>query len=141
MRKKEDITKEEWIPLKEYEIPKGEFFITSFNRNVENTKIVLENDDYVVEIFFEMIPVLQQVCLEIARMDTWGSVQVKYGKYVFENFFFEIKNSNICDWLIEESGGFYSHQDLKHYCIVTGEDVADIVSLIEPSVRVTKQEN
>lgn len=105
-------------------------------------KITLESNIYSVEIFFDGLPLLQQLSLEGLRINTWGSVQEKYNdKYFFKNkFFFEVKNSKLSRLLEEESSGFFDENfdNSTHYSIVTSEEFIDIIATFEPSVKVTK---
>lgn len=112
---------EEWIKIKLYEIPDGKFIVTSFVQNSDGTKILLDDERIAVEIFFDGIPFLVRNSVENMRMRTWSEVQLKYcDKFIFRNtFFFEVKNSKLIKWAMEESCGFYDESQLRHYCIVT----------------------
>ena len=129
---------EEWVSINNYNIPEGQFIVTSFVQNAEGTKIVLDDERITVEVFFDGIPVLVRNAVENIRMRTWSEVQIKYqDKFIFRNtFFFEVKNSKLVQWSIEESCGFYDRSQLRHYCIVTGEEVIDVVATFEPTVKV-----
>ncbi|MCC8027700.1 MAG: hypothetical protein LIP16_20640 [Clostridium sp.] len=129
---------EEWVSINNYNIPEGQFIVTSFVQNAEGTEIVLDDERITVEVFFDGIPVLVRNAVENIRMRTWSEVQIKYqDKFIFRNtFFFEVKNSKLVQWSIEESCGFYDRSQLRHYCIVTGEEVIDVVATFEPTVKV-----
>lgn len=129
---------EEWIKLKQYEIPDGKFIVTSFVQNSDGTKILLDDERITVEIFFDGIPVLARNSVENMRMRTWSEVQLKYcDKFIFRNtFFFEVKNSKLIKWVMEESCGFYDESQLRHFCIVTTEEMIDIIAAFDPTVKV-----
>lgn len=129
---------EEWVKLTQYNIPEGQFIVSSFLQDLEGTKIVLDNGQVAVEIIFDGIPVLVREAIEILRMRTWGEVQLKYqNKFIFRNnFLFEVKNSKLVQWAVEESCGFYEQSQLRHYCIVTGEELIDVLATFEPIIKV-----
>lgn len=129
---------EEWVKLKQYNIPEGRFIVTSFVQNAEGTKIVLDDEMTMVEVFFDGIPVLIRNAVENIRMRTWSEIQLKYqDKVIFRNtFFFEIKNSQLIKWAIEEGCGFYDESQLRHYSIVTGQEVIDVIATFEPTVKI-----
>lgn len=129
---------EEWIKLEQYGIPKGEFIATELIQDCEGTKVVLDDEKDRVEIFFDGIPVLVRNTVEGMRMGTWGAVQSKYADQSFfrDTILFEVKNSKLVQWCVEESCGFYEADELKHYCVVTGEELVDIVAAFEPTVNI-----
>ena len=135
--------KEEWIKIGQDKIPKGQFVVTSFVQNSEGTKVVLADEKNTVEIFFDGIPSMLRSATEGIRMRTWSEVQLKYNdKFIFENwFFFEIKRSKLIEWIIEESCNFYDGDKLNHFCIVTGEELIDIIASFEPVIKISKISN
>ena len=130
---------EDWVKITGNGIPEGEFIVTSFVQDVNGVKILLDDGEHIVDIFFDGIPVLCSSAVEGIRMRTWENVQIKYNdKSIFrKSFFFEVKNSELIKWCIQESCGYYEEYQLKHYCIVTGEEMIDIVSTFEPTVKVS----
>ena len=100
---------EEWVKLKQYNIPEGQFIVNNFTQDLEGTKIVLDDEKNTVEVFFDGIPVLVRSAVANIRMRTWSEVQLKYhDKSMFRNtFFFEVKNSKLVQWSNEEGCGFY----------------------------------
>ncbi len=129
---------EEWVKLKQYNIPEGQFIVNNFTQDLEGTKIVLGDEKNTVEVFFDGIPVLVRSAVANIRMRTWSEVQLKYrDKSMFRNtFFFEVKNSKLVQWSNEEGCGFYEENQLRHYCIVTSEEVIDVLATFDPIVRV-----
>ena len=137
MENKEMDFPEEWIKLEKYNIPEGEYIITSFIQDLDGVKILLDDDEHIIEVIFDGIPVLVQDAVEGLRMRTWGNVQLKYNnKFIFrKSFLFEVKKSALVKWCIQESCGFYEESQLKHYCIVTSEEMIDIIATFEPIVK------
>ena len=131
-------TQEDWIKPEKYRLPKGKFLVTSLVQDALGTKINLGNEEFVVEIFFDGIPVLLRSTVEGLRIHTWEDVQLKYEDrfYFRENFFYEVKNSKLVKWCVEESYGCFGDSELRHYCIVTSEEFIDIVSTFEPMIKV-----
>jgi hypothetical protein len=71
-------------------------------------------------------------------MRTWGEIQLKNSdKYFFRNWFlFQVENSKLSRWAAEESCGFYEEEELKHFCIVTSEELIDILASFDPTVKI-----
>ena len=69
---------EEWVKLKQYNIPEGQFIVNNFTQDLEGTKIVLDDEKNTVEVFFDGIPVLVRSAVANIRMRTWSEVQLKY---------------------------------------------------------------
>ncbi|MEB3104082.1 hypothetical protein [Ferviditalea candida] len=131
---------EEWTRLEHGVIPEGQFIVTSLIQNSDGTKVVLDDEKNVVEIVFDGIPSLVRITTEGIRMRTWSEVQLKYqNKFFFQNwFFYQVQNSKLSKWAKEESCNFYEEEQLKHYCIVTSEEVIDILAAFKPIVKVSK---
>ena len=131
---------EEWTKMEEDIIPKGKFIATSLIQNSDGTTILLDDEENIVEVFFDGIPTFVRSTVEGARMRTWGEIQKKYqDKFFFQNWFlFYVENSKISKWIEEESCGFYEAEHLKHFCIVTSEEIIDIVASFNPIVKVSK---
>jgi len=131
-------TQEEWIKLQQHKIPDGQFVVTSLVQNSDGTTIVLDDERSVVKIFFDGVPSLVRIATEGARMRTWSEVQLKYqDKSFFRDwFFYYVQNSKLTEWAIEESCNFYDKEQLNHYCIVTTEELIDILASFEPVITI-----
>ncbi|MGG3453571.1 hypothetical protein [Paenibacillus rhizolycopersici] len=131
---------EEWIRLEQGVIPEGQFIVESLIQDSDGTKVILDDEKNVVEIFFDGIPTLIRSTTEGIRMRTWSEVQLKYqNKFFFQKwFFYQVKNSKLSKWAIEESCDFYEEEQLNHYCIVTSEEVIDILAGFKPIIKVMK---
>lgn len=141
MENKETVfSEEEWIKIIRSDIPEGKYIVTRFVQDLDGTKILLDNGEHNIEVFFDGIPVLVRNTIEGLRMRTWGNVQLKYNdKSIFRNsFFFEVKKSDLVKWCVRESCGFYEEHQLKHYCIITSEELIDIIASFEPILRILK---
>ena len=130
---------EEWIRLGDDKIPDGEYIVTNFVQNKDGTRMLLDDEKYSVEIVFDGIPLLIRQAMEGLRMHTWGEVQKKYNNKAFfrDHFFYLVENSLLVKWAVEEGVGFYDEGQIKHYCIVTSEELIDILATFEPTITVT----
>ena len=130
---------ENWIKWNPSNIPEGAFIVTDYIQNKDGTKFILDDDNNIVEILFDGITPIIRYSVEGIRMRTWGEVQQKYNdKFFFRNWFlYKVENSKLSKWAEEESCGFYVSEQLTHYCIVTSEEIIDIVSTFEPTIIVT----
>ncbi len=129
---------ENWIKWNPAKIPEGEFIVTDFVQNQDGTKFVLNDGNSIVEILFDGIPPIIRISVEGIRMRTWGEIQQKYNdKFFFRNWFlYKVENSKLSKWAEEESCGFYVSEQLTNYCIVTSEEIIDILSTFEPKIFV-----
>lgn len=129
---------ENWNKWNPCEMPEGIYYVTNFVQNQEGTKITLADEENCIEVFFDGVPQLVRTSIEGIRMRTWGEVQIKYNdKFFFRNWFlYKVGNSRLSDWASEESCGFYSAKDLTHYCIITSEDIIDVLATFEPTLNI-----
>lgn len=72
------------------------------------------------------------------RMMSWATAQEKNkDKFYFTKWpVYKVENSCMVDWVFMESCGFYSADTLTHYCIVTDQEIVDIISMCEPKITV-----
>ncbi|MCL2336952.1 MAG: hypothetical protein FWC60_05990 [Firmicutes bacterium] len=137
MRNKTFDVQEDWIKWNPFNMPEGSYIVTSFSQDENGVKITLDDENNVVELFFDGVPSIIRISVEGIRMRTWGEVQQKYcNKGFFRNWFlFKVENSKLSKWAVEESCGFYEIKQLTHYCIVTSEELIDILATFEPNLR------
>ena len=124
-----------WNPTNN--IPEGDYVVTKQIQDNNGIKFLLEDDKNLIEIFFDGITPIVRSSIEGIRMRTWGEVQKKYNdKFFFRNWFlYKVEGSKFSMWAEEESCGFYSSEQLIHYCIVTSEEIIDILSASEPTIN------
>ncbi len=127
---------EDWIKWNPINIEEGQYNIIDYTHNVNGVKLILTNEIKKIEVFFDGIPLLIRYSIEGIRMKTWEGVQIKYkNKYFFKNWFlYLIHESQLVNWISTESCGFYDNYNLKHFCIVTGEELIDFISINEPTI-------
>ena len=134
---------ENWIVWNPSNLPKGEYVVTDFVQNVDGVKIILDDEKNIVEIFFDGTPSIIRISNEGLRMRTGREVLQKYyDDYFFRDWFlFKVENSKLSKWAEEESCGFYEAKQLTHYCIVTIEELIDVLASFEPIVTVSEYNN
>jgi hypothetical protein len=129
--------KENWLKWNPTRIREGVYIVTQLLQDVDGTKVMLSNEEQVVEAFFDGYTPIVRSAAEGIRVRTWEEVQQKYSdKSFFRNWFlYIVENSLLLQWVEEESCGFYEKEKLKHFCIVTGEELIDIVSTFDPIIN------
>lgn len=130
---------EQWLKWNPYKLSEGAYRVISFSQNLEGTKIILGNEKNIIKVIFDgMIP-LVRISNEGIRIRTWGEIQKRNcDNYFFRGWFlYKIENSKLSNWVTEESCGIYDLSELIHICIVTAEDLIDIVSTFEPKIEIT----
>ena len=127
---------EKWLKWNPADIPQGNYSVTGFVQDENGTVITLEDDKNSVKINFDGVVPFASTSLEGIRVRTWSEAQEKYqDRFFFRNWFlYRIENSKLGKWAEEESCGFYTATELCHYCIVTGEEVIDILAGFEPKL-------
>lgn len=130
---------EQWLKWNPSKLPEGDYTVISFTQDLEGTKIILENEKNMVKVFFDGIILLARISTEGIRIQTVGEIQYKKcDDYFFRGWFlYRIENSKLSDWVTEESCGIYDSLELIHICIVTDEDLIDIISTFEPEIEIT----
>ena len=131
---------EEWSRWNPCDIPEGEFVVTRLSQDIDGVRVVLDDEIFEIEIFFDGFPPIVFSSMEGLRMRTCREVLSKYGndRFFRENFFFKVSNSKLEEWAIAESCGFYDKDSLQHYCIVTCVEVIDIIAGSDPIVSIKR---
>ncbi len=72
------------------------------------------------------------------RMLSWSVVQEKQGDKTFFTKWPIYKVEKFCyiKWVLAEACGLYSEESLTHFCIVTDQEIIDIISMCEPTVTI-----
>lgn len=139
MENRELEMEENWIKWNPLNLPEGEYVVTKFLQNIDGTEITLTDDANKISILFDGNILLARTSDEGIRMRTWAPVQQKYdNKYFFRNWFlYKVENSKLAKWAEEESCGFYVSEKILHFCVVTGEDIIDVLSTFEPNLFIS----
>lgn len=97
-------------------------------------------DNIIIKITFKGTTPFYLYSEQGIRMTTWSTVQKKYNDndYFKKSPLFIVENSVLSTMMDIESCGFYSDSDIKHYCIVTEQDVVDILSASAPEFDIVE---
>lgn len=130
---------EKWIQYGTNIVPKDLYEVTSIIQDNNGTVINLEGNQFRMKIKFGFVDALR-VCDEGRRIRTYNEVQEIqiYRENFIGNPIFIVNNSEFNTWIIKESAGIYT--DLKHYSIITMNDIVDIISSFPPEINVVKLE-
>ena len=64
----------------------------------------------------------------------------KYGSDFYNNWsFFKVQNSEYLQWLANKSHGWSDSFSFTHFCILSGDEMIDIVTNYEPEIKVIKR--
>ncbi|MCM1133379.1 MAG: hypothetical protein NC340_07895 [Ruminococcus flavefaciens] len=128
---------EEWILYNPLNLPRCQALSVEIKQE-ENTVFAVDCENCSVRLVFECFVPVYLYSYEGIRMATYAPVQEKYNdKYYFTKWFlYEIKNSGFFNWAMTECGGLY-HNCNRHFCIVTENDVVDILASGEPDFIIT----
>lgn len=124
---------EEWILYNPLNMKHCQAFSVEITQQ-ENTVFSIECENCAVNLVFDCFVPVFLYSYEGIRMATYTPVQEKYNdKYYFRKWFiYEIKNSGFLKWAMAECGGLYQNYNMRHFCIVTADDVVDILACGEP---------
>ena len=124
---------EYWYPVK---APEESYIDVEIFRNNCGTKIQVFGETHKIIIHFEGVLIGLQISMETARMGTIGGYQKKLDNraYFAKWPLYKVKNSNYSKWFIKESCGIYTEQELYHYCIISDDDIIDILTYYQPKV-------
>ncbi|KAA1045560.1 hypothetical protein [Pseudocitrobacter sp. 73] len=76
------------------------------------------------------------------RMTDEGDLLKTLGEGLFQRLgIFIVKNSSYYEWFNTQSCGIHECEEIKHYCLVTANEVVEVLASIEPEVIVVEKEN
>lgn len=127
---------EEYVPISIYDIDHGEANFVIVSENEGNIIFSVDCNKKNIKIEFKGLTPFYMYSEQAMRMATWSIAQNKNNdKELFKNnILYIVKNSFLSNIMELESCGFYSNINLKHYCIVTDQDIVDILSANDPVV-------
>lgn len=129
--------KEKWSRYKINEIPKGKYELFKIEQNWNGTFIILDDEINKITISFESSVLAMRSCDEGDRWRTIGEVLGENGGDFFVgNPLYIVNDSEFSSWYNKET--FEANRDYTHYAIVTQNDVIDILSMVEPDIKVEK---
>lgn len=137
-----------YMQMKEYEnyihwnpdnLAYGSANYVEIHEDNESIKFVICCDRRTIELLFVGIVPVYMRSEEGIRMLSWSIVQEKNkDKAYFQKWpIYKVENSCLIKWALTESCGLYSDNSLTHYCIVTDQEIIDILSMCEPIIVAT----
>ena len=131
--------KELWIKYKESEIPNDKYELTEIALTCDGVKIVLRGHKNILIVTHIAIHSLK-LSDEGIRIRTYHEIEEIQG---YRNDFYghpmyEVSNSEFFEWAMKESAGF--GYDLKHYVLMTQNDIVDLLVTFPPEITVRKLE-
>lgn len=126
---------EKWILYNPLNMEYCQAFSVEIKQEDIGTVFTVECENQFVNIIFDCFVPIYVYSDECMRMATYMPVQEKYNdKYYFRKwFFYKIENSDFFNWAMSECYNLYENYQLKHFCIVTQNDVIDILASSEPN--------
>ena len=108
------------------------------NEDEDELSFAVNCEECVITVSFSGIVPIYVYSEEGIRMMSWSIVQEKNkDRFYFAKWpIYKVENSCLIRWALLESCGFYSEDALTHYCIVTDQEIVDIISMCEPKITV-----
>lgn len=134
---------ENWILWNPSNIKSCQAYSVEIAQDDRGTEFMVECENIFVSLLFEGYVPIYVYSDEGIRMATYTPVQEKNNdKYYFRKWFlYKIENSDFYKWAMRESYGMYEEYGYQHFCIVTADEVVDILSVVEPTIRVIQKSN
>jgi len=132
---------EEWIRWEPVNDLSGKYYLDSWSWPEEGLLIGLSNEKKAkkIQILFagtigSFRYINESFCFKIC-----GNLSEKYGDEFYKNWsFFKIENSEYLKLMSDSSHGWADRFHFKHFCIVGGDEIIDIVVNSDPEVTVKK---
>lgn len=131
-----------WNVWNFYHLEKCYFEFYRFSWNYDETIIELKDEEISIKLIFHTDDVLSfRQCDESDRLKTVAYVCENYGKHFLDKWpFYIIKNSNYIKWLNEEKyNTLYGEDVIKHLCIVTCNDIIDLLIFDYPILEINRK--
>ena len=147
MDNKTEEVNEKWVKIVPKELNElypeensGGFWLAEFIQKVGiGTTIKLDYKESLIEIHFTDA-LVARVANESERLRTWQVAQINHNyELTTRNFLCKVKNSELIEWLEEESLEIYNENNMTHYCMILADDVIDIVSSFPPEIKFSKE--
>ena len=105
-------------------------------REEDSLKFTVYCENKTVDVYFRCNVPMYLYSDEGMRMAAYIPLQEKNNdKHYFNKWFlYKVENSDFIRWAAKESCGFCFEEKLFHFCIITDNDVVDILSMGEPEI-------
>ena len=130
---------ENWLRWEALKIPEGKYELIKLEQNFDGVYIILDDEINRIAISFEPGVLAIRTSDEGDRWRTISEVVSRNsGDYFVGKPIYVVRNSEFRHWYDKES--FSTKGNYTHYAIITGNDVVDILAMVEPKVEVEKME-
>jgi|DEB19_MinimDraft_3_1074340.scaffolds.fasta_scaffold46591_2 hypothetical protein len=133
------IITEKWIKWVPTEGLANKYYIHEVRSNIDSgfsIKLIDDdNDQKSITLVFPESVWCYRSNDEGIMQDTIAILNALYPKDFYSHWtFFKVENSNYLKWIAEESGGLYERWGLQHFCIITDDEMLDIITTYEPNI-------
>jgi len=126
---------EKWLRWEAMKVPKGEYELIKIEQNFDGVYIILDDEINRIMISFEPCVLAIRASDEGDRWKTIGEVlNENGGDYFVGQPVYIVKDSEFRNWYDRET--FNADRNYNHYAIVTRNDVVDILSMVEPEIKI-----
>ncbi len=129
---------EVWTRWNPENIPECHAYSVDIRHEESGIVFLVEFDDKIIKVSFDGNIPMYVYSDEGLRMATYAPVQKKHNDnfYFRDWFLYRVENSDFLKWTALESLGIYGDLYNKHFCIVTENDVVDILSAADPTFEI-----
>lgn len=129
---------EKWILWNPLNIESCRAFSVEIKQEENGTVFKVECENQFVNLIFDGFIPIYVYSDEGIRMATYMPVQEKNNdRYYFKKWFlYKIENSDFLKWAMAECYNLHENRGYEHFCIVTENEVVDILSSFEPKIIV-----
>lgn len=131
---------EEWIRWEPIKGLLGKYYIDSFGMSEEWDLVIQlsdHNNSKKIEIRFNGCIDAYRYTNDSFVFKVPSDLSKKYGDEFYANWsFFKITNSEYLQWLSEKSYEYSQDFPFRHFCIIGGDEIIDILARYEPEVKI-----
>jgi len=128
--------KDQWIKWSPNIPVQRKYYITRIDDNVDGMYVyfVSTEDHSKIRMYFPGIVYAYRTALELSALETLDHVVAEDGHWMGAEWtFFLVENSSYIDEMINNSKGIYADYDLKHFAVVSGESILEVITEVLPT--------
>ena len=121
----------------------GNYYIEAIDDNCNFFRVALEQEDTKkkIEIIFPNLILASRHVDESLRSLLFTELSEKYGDEFYAQWaFFKVENSDLLQWLVDDSGGLSKEYKPIHFVIKGVETVLDIIATYDPELKPYEQQ-
>ena len=118
---------------KNYDKYEGLYYCEALHDDNEGFRIILEHESGkgpLLKVTFGKFLAYRNID-ESNRLKLWNEHKDIAEKHTF----YEVENSIWVKWFVNENKGKYESSEIKHYMILTSQDVIEVLSYDEPQIE------